>query len=187
MDYIINTLTIMTTLVKKEIWIIDDIWEIIKEFMINKNLDWNSKTFKPHRYIEIYPIDNWKRAIGDKMKHFGHLITRFEVRRRTKQFVYVKMVCGSYKNRTTTEDGYNQEYGWRSGVIYEGNKHYFVERRYKIRFDEEINSEYIEVKDFVNEYIVVNHNTSKLYPCDHTMYGQSWGSKKNIEGTECNC
>lgn len=177
----------MTTLVKKEIWIIDDIWEIIKEFMINKNLDWNSKTFKPHRYIEIYPIDNWKRAIGDKMKHFGHLITRFEVRRRTKQFVYVKMVCGSYKNRTTTEDGYNQEYGWRSGVIYEGNKHYFVERRYKIRFDEEINSEYIEVKDFVNEYIVVNHNTSKLYPCDHTMYGQSWGSKKNIEGTECNC
>ena len=169
----------MTTLAKKEIWFIDDIWEIIKEFMINKKLDWNSKSFKPHRYIEIYPIDNWKRAIGYKMKHFGHLIKRFEVRRRTNQFVYVKMVCGSYKKRTTTEDGYNQEYAWRSGVIYEGNKHYFVERRYKIRFDEEINSEYIEVKDFFNK--------SKLYPCDHAMYGQSWGSKKNIEGTECNC
>ena len=161
---------------KKEIWYCDDVWSVIKEFMIANELDWNSKTFKPHRYIEMYPTPFWKITTGDKMKHMGGLVCRYEVKRRTKCYVYVREINSRYGNWRTS-DGID-DWRWNAVSVLPNGVRY-KERRYKIKTDDDINSEYIIIKDETS--YVGGNDTTRLYPCEYGMYGKSWCAKRTIE------
>jgi hypothetical protein len=164
---------------KKEIWYCDDVWSVIKEFMIAKELDWNSKTFKPNRYIEMYPTPSWKYTQGDLWKIMGSMVCRYEVNRRTKCYVYVREVNATYGNwrgANGKDDGID-DWRWNAVRVMPNGMRY-KERRYKIRTDDDIDSEYIIIKDEISHY---GNDTTRLYPCEYAMYGKSWCAKRTID------
>ena len=161
--------------IKKEIWYCDDVWSIIKQYMIAKELDWNSKTFKVNRYIEMYPTPYWSVMVGDKMKNLGNQVCRYEVKRRTNKFVYVREINARYGNWRMS-DGVD-DWRWNAVSVLPNGVRY-KERRYKIKNDDDINSEYIVIKDETAYY---GNETTRLYPCEYGMYGRSWCAKRTIE------
>ncbi len=80
---------------KEERWIVEDCWGVIKEFMIEWNIDYSSKKFRPSLFIRAFPTPYWNVVNGDKWGVMGHLIMSFEITKRTPKMVSVRQLCNS--------------------------------------------------------------------------------------------
>ena len=73
----------------KEIWIIEDVWSIIKEFMIDPNANGSSNTFKMGRFIQLKSM----------CRDTAFVEHSFEIVKRTPKMLYVRQNNESYYDR----------------------------------------------------------------------------------------
>jgi len=83
---------------KDERWIVEDCWGVIKEYMIEWNIDYSSKKFRPSLFIRAYPTPFWKNLEGDKWGVMGYLIMSFEITKRTPKMVSVRQLRNNKEN-----------------------------------------------------------------------------------------
>ena len=76
----------------KEIWYIEDVWGIIKEYMINPNANGSSNTFKIGRFIQL-------KAMYHNRTGWSNGEHSFEVVKRTPKMVYIRQNNKSWYDR----------------------------------------------------------------------------------------
>ena len=76
----------------QEIWIIEDVWGIIKEYMINPNANGSSNTFKIGRFIQL-------KAMYHNRTGWSNGEHSFEVVKRTPKMVYIRQNNKSWYDR----------------------------------------------------------------------------------------
>tara|TARA_R110002111_G_scaffold252890_1_gene317969 strand:- start:97 stop:645 length:549 start_codon:yes stop_codon:yes gene_type:complete len=76
----------------QEIWIIEDVWGVIKEFMINPNANGSSNTFKIGRFIQL-------KCMYRDMFGWSNAEHSFEIVKRTPKMAYVRQNNKSWYDR----------------------------------------------------------------------------------------